>query len=111
MARPDLHTGWIRGDHRTGYPARSAFADWRILTGTIGLSFAAYSSLDRQRAGRGGGGPRRGPLDHQSAGHDRCASLDIADSVLRLWCDRHVGDFRRRAFGCTTPAIEAATAN
>ena len=24
----------------------------------------------RRRAGRGGGGPRRWPLDHQSAGHD-----------------------------------------
>ena len=27
-------------------------------------------SLDRRRAGRDGGGPRRGPLDHQPAGHD-----------------------------------------
>ena len=111
MAGPDLHTGWIRRDHRTGYPDRSASADWRVLTGTVGLSFAAYTSLDRERAGRGGGGPRRGPLDHQSAGHDRCPSLNVADSVLRLWCDRDVGDLCCCAFGCTAPAIGTATAN
>jgi hypothetical protein len=28
-----------------------------------------------------------------------------------FWCDRHVGDLRRRAFGCTAPAIGTATAN
>src|SRR5271170_6534548 len=111
MARPTLYTGWIRGDYRTGSPARSASADWRILTGTVGLSWAACTSLDRRRAGRSGGGPRRGPLDHQSAGHDRRPSLDIADAVLPLWCDRHVGDLRRRAFGCTPPATRTATAN
>ena len=41
----------------------------------------------------------------QSAGHDRRPSLRIADAVLPLRCDRHVGDLRRRAFGCTPPAI------
>ena len=36
-------------------------------------------------------------------------TLHIADAVLPLWRDRHVGDLRRRASGCTPPAI--ATAN
>src|SRR5207342_473067 len=45
MARPSLHTGWIRRDCRTGPCARSAFADRRILTGTVGLSRAACTSL------------------------------------------------------------------
>src|ERR1700709_2648751 len=52
---------------------------------------------------RGGGG--RGPLDHQSSGHDRRPSLHIADAVLPLRGDRHVGHLRRRAVGCTAPAI------
>jgi hypothetical protein len=62
----------------------------------------------QRRAGRGGGGPRRGPLDHQSAGHDRRPSLRIADAVLPLRCDRHVGNLRRRALGLTPPAIGTA---
>ena len=43
-----------------------------------------------------------------SAGHDRRPSLRIADAVLPLGCDRHVGNLRRRAFGCTAPAIGTA---
>ena len=108
MARSGLHPGRIRRDHRAGSHARSASADRRILAGTVGLSRAACPSLDRRRAGRGGGGPRRRPLDHQSAGHDRRPSLRIADAVLPLRCDRHVGDLRRRASGCTAPAIGTA---
>ena len=108
MARPGLHSGRVRGDYRTGSHARSAFADRRILAGTVGSSWTARASLDRRRAGRGGGGPRRGPLDHESAGHDRRPSLRIADAILPLRCDRHVGNFRRRAFGHTPPAIGTA---
>ena len=111
MARSGLHPGRIRRDHRAGSRARSAFADCRISAGTVGLSRAACASLDRRRAGRRGDGPRRGPLDHQSAGHDRRASLHIADAVLPLRCDRHVGDLRRRAFGGTPPAIGTGAAN
>ena len=108
MARSGLHSGRIRRDYRTGSHARSAFADRRISAGTVGLSWTACTSLDRRRAGRGGGGPRRGPLDHQSAGHDRRPSLRIADAVLALRCDRHVGNLRRRAFGCVPPTIGTA---
>ena len=60
----------FRRDYRTGAHARSAFADCRLLAGTVGLSWKTRTSLDRRRAGRDGGGPRRGPLDHQPAGHD-----------------------------------------
>ena len=35
-------------------------------------------------------------------------TLHIADAVLPLRCDRHVGDLRRRAFGCIPPAIGTA---
>src|SRR5947207_12193955 len=45
----------------------------------------------------------------RSAGHDRRPSLRIADAVLPLGRDRHVGNLRRRAFGCTPPAIGTAT--
>ena len=38
-------------------------------------------------------------------------TLRIADAVLPLRCDRHVGDLRRRASGGTPPAIGIATAN
>src|SRR6476620_5547856 len=108
MARSGLHTGRIRRDYRTGAYARSAFADCRILAGTVGLSWTTRTSLDRRRAGRDGGGPRRGPLDHQPAGHDRRPALHIADTVLPLRGDRHVGDLRRRGFGCIPPAIGTA---
>ena len=36
MARSGLHPGRIRRDYRAGPHARSAFADWRILAGTVG---------------------------------------------------------------------------
>src|SRR5690348_12035123 len=111
MARSALHTGRIFGDYRPGSSARSAFADRRILAGTGGLSWTACASLDGRRAGRGGGGPRRRPLDHESAGHDRRPALQIADAVLPLWCDRDVGNLRRRAFGCAPPATGTAAAN
>jgi hypothetical protein len=39
-------------------------------TGTIGLSRTSRALLDWRSVGRGSIGPRRGPLDHQSAGHD-----------------------------------------
>ena len=53
-----------------GFMLVQPLADWRILAGIVGPYRAACASLDRRRAGRGGGDPRRGPLDHQSAGHD-----------------------------------------
>src|SRR5262249_59888445 len=89
----------------------SAFADCRILAGTVGLSWKTRTSLDRRRAGRGGGGPRRGALDHQPAGHDRRPYLHVADAVLSLRCDRHVGNLRRRASCATAPATGAAATN
>ena len=53
----------------------------------------------------GGGDPRRRPLDHQSARHDRRADVRIADAVLAFRRDRDVGDLRRRAAGGPAPAI------
>ena len=69
---------------------------------------AACASLDRRRAGCRDRDPCRRPLDHQSARHDRRPSLRIADAILPLWRDRHVGDLRRRAAGYLPSAIETA---
>ena len=35
-------------------------------------------------------------------------TLRIADAILALRCDRHVGNLRRRAFGCVPPTIGTA---
>src|SRR3954449_6328703 len=65
MARSGLHTGRVCRNYRTGHHAFSAFADWRILTGTVGPYWAACTSLDWRRTGHGCGYPRRWPLDPQ----------------------------------------------
>jgi hypothetical protein len=111
MARSALHSGRICRGHRAGSHAPAAPADERILAGTVDSSSAARTSLDRRRAGRSGGDPRWRPLDHQSAGRDRRSSFYIADAVLRLGRDRHVGNRCRRAVGCTPPSTTTATAN
>jgi light-regulated signal transduction histidine kinase (bacteriophytochrome) len=67
MARSALHSRRICRGCRAGSHARAAPADGRTFAGTAGSSRAARTSLDRRAAGRGGGDPRRGPLDHQSA--------------------------------------------
>ena len=112
MARSALHSSRICRGHRAGSHARAALADERILTGTVvGSSRTARTSLDRRGAGRGGGDPRWRPLDHQSARRYRRPPLHIADPVLCLGRDRHVGNLCRRAFGRTAPSIATETAN
>src|SRR5262249_42304223 len=78
------------------------------LAGTVGLSRAACTSLDRRRGGRGGGGPCRGPFGHPPPGPDLRPSLPLPHAALPLPCDCPVGDLYPRPFGCISPAIGTA---
>ena len=93
-----------------GPSARSAPADERMPAGTVGASRTAHSSLDGNPARRGGSYSRWGSLVHQSAGRDRRSPLRIADAVLCLGRDRHVGHLRHSTISRIPPPVASATA-
>jgi hypothetical protein len=109
MAPSGVHRSRICRDHWTRALARSTLGDRRISAGIVSSWPSARASLDRRHAGRRRDDPRRWPLDHQPSGRDRRSSIRLANAVLGLGRDRHVGNFRIGANGCSPSPVALAT--
>lgn len=102
MALPDLYRGRLCRCYRTSVPVCSAFVDWWIPAGTARQSRVYRSSLDWRCSRSRGCDPCYGPLDNQSAGRSRCFAFQVANPVLRMGRDSHVGGLCGCTFGCSS---------